>query len=42
MRLNINKNNIKNDNFILLTIATDRNNWLDDWENTAKKLLGVL
>jgi preprotein translocase subunit SecE len=37
MRLNINKNNIKNDNFILLTIATDRNNWLDDWENTAKK-----
>ena len=37
MRLNINKKNIKNDNFILLTIATDRNNWLDDWENTAKK-----
>ena len=37
MRLNINEKKIKNDNFILLTIATDRNNWLDDWENTAKK-----
>jgi uncharacterized protein YlzI (FlbEa/FlbD family) len=34
---NYNINNKKKDDFILLTIATDRNIWLDDWENTVKK-----
>lgn len=26
-----------NNNFILLTVATDRNKWLDDWESSAIK-----
>jgi len=47
-KFNYNINNLKKkDDFVLLTIATHRNNWLDDWEKTVKnwkynyKILGL-